>query len=609
MPGPKLTGIRWLLVGWLVVQLFSLSVTAQDSNPPVFATNTPIPPTPTTSLPATSLEHYALRLWQERDLVDLLIEQVQALSPDDDEAQLAIRMTQFELARRFPDAPHQLAQRERLVTTMLNAPRGSVDMRGIVQPYIEFLLNNGGNAAQPYPDYKGFSITILPANIDNRGLMDAVVHTVYPENATDPAKVLYSDYVLALAGSDGRYNLLESALPFPAAPLDDVSALTLEQIRDLNADGTDEMILRLHDADPLNDELMIFGWRGDQAASLIQPGVEIHYAQIDWDNNTFTNYRIESPEWGCIGELEVRWVWSRNFFRLTSTANSYIYQSSQACRLYQSEPLFDQSPRDAIATIQSILTMAQSPDDLSNNRAQLMLAMLEALDGRTSEALERAQSLQTTLESDTPSAQEVVAFIDRLSTPGVTPLQVCGVLVAGTLMACDVDAVLKHIFSENPLRRDTPINEQLADMGIVVLDNFIISQVGRFDRQGVHFNLGGDRWWAFAQLDEEFFTAEQIEPPASAVPTPAPPVLITIPPGAYRAFFEASDLPAMLNVLDTTLTNRQGIPVAVSLRYMQTLGYDLVGDRDKARRGYFDLWASEPATIWGQLAAEHLEQR
>jgi len=45
------------------------------------------------------------------------------------------------------------------------------------------------------------------------------------------------------------------------------------------------------------------------------------------------------------------------------------------------------------------------------------------------------------------------------------------------------------------------------------------------------------------------------------------------------------------------------------MRYLQALGYDLLADRITARQSYLSLWLDNTESIWGQLAAVHLERR
>ena len=87
-----------------------------------------------TAAPDAPFERYALRLWTEAELVDVLLTQIRQLKPGDADRQLAVQLLQNELERRFPGAPRRADLRQQLVTLMLAAPRGSVDMRPAVRP-------------------------------------------------------------------------------------------------------------------------------------------------------------------------------------------------------------------------------------------------------------------------------------------------------------------------------------------------------------------------------------------------------------------------------------------------------------------------------------------
>ena len=62
---------------WFI--LLTLPIAAQDAAP--FATNTPQPPQSVIITPAAPLERYALRMWQEQDLLSVLLTSVKQLTP------------------------------------------------------------------------------------------------------------------------------------------------------------------------------------------------------------------------------------------------------------------------------------------------------------------------------------------------------------------------------------------------------------------------------------------------------------------------------------------------------------------------------------------------
>ena len=116
--------------------------------------------------------------------------------------------------------------------------------------------------------------------------------------------------------------------------------------------------------------------------------------------------------------------------------------------------------------------------------------------------------------------------------------------------------------------------------------------------------------WQFAPLEDDVYTAERIAAPAgygSIVATPMP--LITPPPAAYDALVQGNDITTALNILNNAIGANPGADLDSSVHYLQALGYDLLADRTRARQAYLDLWLADTLSIWGQLAAAHLERR
>lgn len=583
---------------------------------PPLATNTPPPGLipPVASAPDAPFERYALRLWTENELVDALLAQIRQLRPGDTERQLAVRLLQNELERRFPGAPRSSALRQQMLALMLAAPRGSVDMRLAVRPFIQVALNA---ARPPFDgirslDANGFNITITPANVDGReATQDAVLHIRYPA----AGDALYDDYVVAQVTEQGTYQILPAAPSLPAAPLNDVLAINLERLGDANNDGADELSLSV-DTGGVNRELMIFGWRGGSIVNLVAPGERLLFGEIvDWplqgDTLTTRVFRVESPAWGCLGERDVPWQWRLNYFRAPTQIDDFAFQNRLACLLYQSEPLFEKPVSEAISRIESLLQFAQPDDETSVQRANMMLATLAAMDGDIAGGLQRAQQLQGQASSGSWLAAQTSAFINAAAQAGATPVTICAALEqASPYGACSVEQVLTRLFAEQPLRRDEPIEAQLAALGINVLDKQTITAVGKRDRQAFRFDLAGDRWWAFAPLQPDVYTAEKIGPLPGydALPTPRPP-MAQPPDSAFNALLLENNPAGTLNILDNTIRDNPGVPLASSGRYLQALSYDLLADRSSARSAYFALWTDDPVSIWGQLAAAHLDKR
>ena len=609
-------------IGMAAAQESTAPLTFTTNTPPValptlpgFATNTP-QPSLESLLPETTFDRYALRLWDEPALTQILLSQVQQLRPGDDDRKLAIRLLQYELQKRFPSAPRDPAVRQQMINAMLAAPRGSVDMRTAMRPYIESALNQIRPSFLGVSsfDFEGFNITLMPANLNGDNTLDAVVQTRYPALVSNPAEIRYQDFVMAQVDANGEYHVLESNPLFPAAPLDDIQSINMERLGDLNRDGLDELALSTKGSG-VNQQLMIFGWRNNGVVDLVQPGRILQFGAIaDWPTRssafTITEYRVESPAWNCLGERDVTWQWRFNFFRPPDTVDDFTFQNRLACLLYGAEPLFQQPIDQAINSVQNILPLAGAEDDAAAQRAAMTVAMLRVLGGNVSEALDQVRGLQSTAQPGTWLADQSAAFLAAAGQSNSTPLKLCAALEeANTYGACDVDQVLTRLFKDKPLKRSQSVESQLANLGIDVLTTQTFSAVGKMDRQVVHFFLAGDHWWAFAPLQKDTYTAEAIDPPpGSVLVNPVPPV-IDPPESAYRALLTDADPTTTLNILDNVIRENAGSALASSGYFLQAISYDLIGDRSNARRTYFDLWSADPQSLWGQLAAAHLEQR
>ena len=599
--------IWFVWISLLVVVSTVLPGVAQDA--PIFATNTPRPPEPVISTPSALINRFVLRPWREADLVEVLYTRVRQLSPNATELQKAVRLTQYELERRFPGAPHDLPTRERLLQAMLNAPAGSVDMRPVLRPYIEALVNqqSGGLTSFSQGDLQ---MDVLPADLNGTEPSDAVLH-VYKSD-TDGG-LLYSEYMPLVAQADQSWRVLASP-DLPAAPLGKVRSLELMGVGDFNSDGLDELAVSIDDGE-LNRELRVFGWRGGSLVNLAQPGAAIRYGQIDtWmtDGNALEVriFREESAEWDCLGEQGVIWQWTANFYRPAPDADGYYFQNTANCLLYGAEPLFAMPIDDARLTIHDILPFAPSENDYAAQRARMMDAMLQALDGDTGAALAAALELESGTEPGSWLEQQATAFVAAITTPGTTMVQVCAALAeASEYGACDVDDVLARIFVEQPVLRSRDIDEQLAELGITIQSQTTLSTVGRADRQAVRFTLGGEHWWAFAPLDPEFYTAERIDPLVSTVPILPPLPVISAQENLYDALLVDNNPGAVLTLIQDLMLSNPQAALSSETRYLQALSLDLLNDRTRAREAHYNLWLQSPQSIWGQLAAEHLEQR
>jgi len=610
-----------LLVGLASAQDSAAPALFATNTPPValpgFATNTPLPSLESLT-PDATFDRYALRLWDETTLTNVLLNQVQQLRPGENDRKMAIRLLQHELQKRFPGAPRDLNLRQALIDAMLAAPRGTVDMRTAIRPYIEFALNQIRPSFLGVSsfDYNGFNITIMSANLNGDVETDAVIQTRYPALVSSPVEIRYQDFGMARLDTGGVYRVLEADTRFPAAPLDDVQSLNMERLGDLNHDGLDELAVSIQTGE-VNQQLMIFGWRNNGIASLVIPGRILQFGQIaDWplrgDSFTVTEYRLESPAWNCLGERDVTWQWRFNFFRPQEQIGDFEFQNSLACQLYGAEPLFETPLDTAINSIQNILALAQPGEEAAAERAAMTVAMLRVLNGEVSEALDQVRGLAASAQPGTWLADQTAAFLNAAQQSNSTPLQLCAALQeANTYGACDVGQVLSRLFEERPLSRSESIESQLADLGIDVIDadTRTLSAVGRVNRQVVHFYLAGDHWWAFAPLGGDTYIAEKVDPPPGTEQVIPPPPVIDPPDTAFRAILVNGEPTTTLSILDNVIRTNAGSALASSGRFLQAISYDLLGDRGNARRTYFELWSDDPLSLWGQIAAAHLEKR
>jgi hypothetical protein len=620
------------LLAALTLAMGSQPLTAQDSAfatntpagaplqataaPSFFATNTPPPPVPLG--PDAPVDRYALRRWDEAAMVEALIGQVGKLRSDDLSGAKGIQLLQAELARRFPGAPTNPALRERLLRAMLAAPRGTVDLRPVVRPFIEAVLN------RQQPSFElpgalseaGFEVMVTPANLDNVGGLDAVLMTRYPAGAAGSG-LIYVDYTLAVIDAQGVYRMPDTAPSFPAIPFDGREVLTLSYLGDLNGDGLAELAVGTARPGDLNAELAIFGWRGGTAASLVAPGQQVSWLdRITWqpESGSFTaiEVREESADWGCRARREVTWTWSFNFFRPPTQGADFIPENSLACSLAQAEsgtPFFAMPVSMAIQTLQQALPLAGDADGYARQRAQMMLAMLYVFNGQAADALDQVETLRREAEPGSWLEGQVRAFQEAAARPDITPLKICAALeAADPAGACDVNATLGRVFTEQPLRQGEPLEAQTARLGLTIIDRLTVTAVGRVPREAVRFDLGEQSWWAFAPIGKESYTAEPIAPPPGYEPRDVPTLRVSVPPAAYLTFF-VGDFQATLALLDNAARANSGVPLDSSLRFLRALTTDLLGDRTNARNAYYELWRDDPGSPWGQLAGEHLERR
>jgi hypothetical protein len=69
-----------------------------------------------------------------------------------------------------------------------------------------------------------------------------------------------------------------------------------------------------------------------------------------------------------------------------------------------------------------------------------------------------------------------------------------------------------------------------------------------------------------------------------------------------------NDPAQVLTLLSNLQRESPNALIAADTRYIVAFSYDLLGNRDEARTRYYEIWRDLPQTIWGQLAAAHLQQ-
>jgi hypothetical protein len=580
-----------------------------------FAPNTPVPEALSPDAPP---EQYALRLWTEEALFRLLLDSIRALRPSADDAARAVRLLQRELAHRYPNSRLTDADRADLLAAMRAAPPGAVDMREAVRGYAETTLNivrPAFNATARF-EADGFRFELTAVDFDGRAGLDVLLRVV---------DAGFDGYYVALGSTDGSYALLPSDLP--AAPFD-ADEVRIERLGDLTGDIGAEIVVGLRDGS-LNGELRIFGVRGSAAAAsvvnLAAPGQSFRYSTLEAAPDLRgVRVRLESALWLCYSVESVAWSYVRNSF-IQNSDGSFVPRAGLACALASAEPLFALPPDEAFAAVQRILGESPqlTPDDQrAGDRAQLALALLADLAGRRADALSLARPLVTS--ADAWLGRQAAQYIRSANQGEASPLVACGVLARIEIPTdtptpdqpgrgiCDPDAALARAFADDPLSRDQDIVTQLTERGLTVVDVRTVREIGRLDRQVVAIDFGGAlRYWGFAPLQSDRYTAEPAPPPTSAEALP-PPTPLTAPDGVYALLFSGALTPDVLRQALTQLDNLErlaGSPRLPEWGFVRAFINDLLNNRALAAAGYYQVWAGSPASVWGQLAAAHLERR
>lgn len=633
-----LLGIGWLLVDatpQAAQGAFATNTPAGDTaeaddgqGQPLFATNTPSGDTMTSQPTATpiavptsnpgpeaALFSYSLRQWLERDLVDLALQQVRALSADDENRARALQTTLYELERRYPAAPSDPAQRRDLIEAMLAAPVGAIDMRAVVRPLIEAELNRQPDAGRF--TVEAFDVRVTPANLDGRDGQDAVVQIT----ATRDGMVLYDEFVLAAATRTG-YRFLPSNYDLFAVPFAGLQSVVLSDIADTNRDSLDEVVLRVSDGS-VNDRLLILGVRNDVGLDLIPSGEEIRFSRLvswplDSEGATPPVLRVVTnqaesapPNWPCVSQQTFEWRYERNLYRqaVTNLNSRYEQVDSLGCALLDQEPLFALSSGEAASVIEeALLDYGFEADGVT--RALLTLGVLYALDGRFDDARNSAIAARPADENDSWAAQQADALLAALGISSNTGLDICAAVVAASPEpACDLNALLGRLLNAADLTTEQALLPQLSDAGFRVTDSVEVAQVGLATRTVVLFDLPETTWWAFAPMRDGSYMAEPTETPSARLLPASNANRLRVPDAAFDALFLDDDPAAALNIVSNVRGNNPDRPFTADGLYLLALSYDLTAAREEARQTYYEVWANFPDTIWGELAAAHLEQR
>jgi len=570
--------------------------------------------------PDSPLENYALRMWLEGDYIDQLYTEIEALKNGDLTARRALQLTAYEMERRFPGAPTQPNARENLTQVMLQAPRGQVDMRWLVRPYILAAVQT--HAPSDTFEVNNFMVELTPARFNADERPDALLHIRYPANADEPGRVLYEEYLMIVADETG-YTLLAESFDLPAAPLDPVRSLTLERLDDVNGDTLDDVVLIVDDGE-VNTHWTIITNRSGSMANPVDPDFEIRVGElISWDVTADSpeipvllvrQFQAESfaPNWDCRSQIEVEWRYANNYYRPTIGSNGdYTPVDSLGCRLLAAEPLFTQSPTDAIDTVQNALIdyTLEAPD---SSRALMVLSMLYALNGQLTEARVAAEAVKTrAAENDDPWATtQSTAFLEALDVSSNTALDICEALArASEDPACDIDSVLERYLKLTPLTTDSDLLTQLETQGFTPIESLIVTEVGKAARTVIRFDYANSGWWAFAAQRDGTYLVEQTDGPAVADETVAEDETVALPSSALTMLLVDDNPSAALAIMESALQNTGGRELSGDLRFGRALALELIGDRNGALRGYYNLWQAAPETLWGQLAGAHLEHR
>jgi len=586
-----------LLIGCCLLLMVAMFAKPSISTAqPIFATNTPRPPDPLDIFPTLPQERYALRLWSAPQMIDVFIS---LLGKGDDSAEFyhATRLMQYELGLRFPNAPQDALTRQRLYNAMLNAPRGSADMRFVARPLALASLQTGQT------DIIGIK-EIARLNMDGDGFADVLYQLRYP--ADEAQAYLYLDYVVMRQDANGRYSLPNMPDGIFASPYLDVVGVDLLATGDYTGDGLDEVIIRLNRSGA-NDRMVVYGWRNNALVDLATTDTTLEFGDVvalASGNIQVRRYEIESERWGCYRARRVNWVWSSNFFRPVEDISTTLLVDTLGCQMVAIQPLYGQSPANALQSVQNILNN-HAPDAAGYQQAVIAMALLEWLNGNRAGASLRIIGLDN--QPNVPlNIQRQIDTFEALIAQNASPIVACAELT-GNNGACEIDQLIGRILTENPISRTGNLQNQLEALGLPVQSIVTVTQVGRADRFVATFMLPNSSQWAFAPLNTETFVAEKL----SSIITRdnENPQSVAIPTSALTALIVNNDGVSALNILDNAIRQNPTLATSLDIRFFRALCLDVIGNRPNAVAGYYQLWRDAPDSLWGRLAGAHLESR
>lgn len=580
--------------------------------PLLLATNTPAA-TPTATGPTAPIDFYALRLWTGASALEVAITQINEVQAAQPASSQTANLALYELERRFPAVLTRPDAQTRLLGALGATPPDAVDFRPVVRPYLERVLS-GTDLSSRAQD--GLDITITRANLDAIAPPEAVVTVTYPTAGGSP----FQWHAIAQIDVDGTVSI--PAVDFPAAPTASIESVDIERVGDANGDGTDEVAISVSRQAAVNRELLVFDLLSGQVVELTQPGGSIRYNRIvSWSGGVLeiTEAQIGDPFWGCIEQRDARWEWGANVFTRTETGD-FEPGDTLACDLDSKAALFGQDPGEAIATLEalisnSILTASETERE-TLQRAQMTLAMLYVLDGQLSRAQLLATSLADAAAPESWLAAQTSTFLPLVTGDlAASPLAICGALEneapAGDEGACDLDAALANQFASATFSRDVPVAEQLDALNIPVFQTVTLSEVGRFSRDVVQFDLGNRPWYGFAPDPDnpDTLLVAKEDTPDGFEPGVAPADTIPLTQELINTLTVENDPAAVVAAVNSAQATRPDAMLSDGARFLLALSYDLQGERELAREAYFNLWQTRSDSPWGQFAARHLERR